>query len=52
MVETEAKPSSDRSAKECRNVLFRVLSIAHKKIHANGNSNPGQTKLEKRGKHK
>ena len=42
MVETEAKPSSDRSAKERRNVLFRildgVLSIAHKKIHASGNS--------------
>jgi len=42
MVETEAKPSSYRSAKERRNVLFRVLdgvlSIAHKKIHASGNS--------------
>ena len=35
MVKTEAKPSSDRSAKERRNVLFRcldgVLSIAHQK---------------------
>ena len=42
MVETEAKPSSDRSAKERRNVLFRcldgVLSIAHQKIHSSGNS--------------
>ena len=42
MVETEAKPSSDRSAKERRNVLFRVLdgvlSIAHNKIHCSGNS--------------
>ena len=42
MVETEAKLSSDRSAKERRNVLFRVLDgvlgIAHKKIHASGNS--------------
>jgi hypothetical protein len=42
MVETARKPSSNRSAKERRNTLFRVLdgvlSIAHKKIHASGNS--------------
>jgi hypothetical protein len=42
MVETVRKPSSNRSAKERRNTLFRVLdgvlSTAHKKIHAGGNS--------------
>ena len=42
MVETVKKPSSNRSAKERRNTLFRVLdgvlSIAHKKIHNGGNS--------------
>jgi hypothetical protein len=42
MVETSRKLSSNRSAKERRNTLFRVLdgvlSIAHKKIHAGGNS--------------
>jgi hypothetical protein len=42
MVETVKKPSSNRSAKERRNTLFRVLdgvlSTAHKKIHAGGNS--------------
>ena len=42
MVETVKKPSSNRSTKERRNVLFRcldgVLSTAHKKIHAGGNS--------------
>ncbi|HDQ06574.1 MAG TPA: hypothetical protein ENN36_07630 [Candidatus Bathyarchaeota archaeon] len=42
MVETKEKPSLNRSAKERRNVLFRcldgVLGIAHKKIHASGNS--------------
>jgi hypothetical protein len=42
MVETIKKPSSNRSAKERRNTLFRVLdgvlSMAHKKIHAGGNS--------------
>jgi hypothetical protein len=42
MVETAKKPSSNRSAKERRNTLFRcldgVLSTAHKKIHAGGNS--------------
>jgi hypothetical protein len=42
MVETARKPSSNRSAKERRNTLFRVLdgvlSTAHKKIHAAGNS--------------
>jgi hypothetical protein len=41
MVETVKKPSSNRSAKERRNTLFRVLdgvlSLAHKKIHAAGN---------------
>jgi len=42
MVETVKKPSSNRSAKERRNTLFRVLDgvlgLAHKKIHAGGNS--------------
>jgi hypothetical protein len=42
MVETSRKLSSNRSAKERRNTLFRVLdgvlSIAHKKIHSGGNS--------------
>jgi len=42
MAETARKPSSNRSAKERRNTLFRVLdsvlSTAHKKIHAGGNS--------------
>jgi hypothetical protein len=42
MVETARKPSSNRSAKERRNTLFRVLdsvlSLAHRKIHAEGNS--------------
>jgi hypothetical protein len=42
MVETARKPSLNRSAKERRNTLFRVLdgvlSMAHKKIHAAGNS--------------
>jgi hypothetical protein len=40
--ETVKKPSSNRSAKERRNTLFRVLdgvlSTAHKKIHNGGNS--------------
>ena len=42
MVETAGKPSSNRSAKERRNTLFSVLdsvlSTAHRKIHAGGNS--------------
>jgi hypothetical protein len=42
MAETVKKPSSNRSAKERRNTLFRVLdgvlSLAHKKIHIAGNS--------------
>ena len=42
MVETIKKPSSNRSAKELRNTLFRVLDgvlgTAYKKIHAGGNS--------------
>ena len=42
MVETTRKPSLNRSAKERRNTLFRVLdgvlSLAHKKIHGGGNS--------------
>jgi hypothetical protein len=42
MVETAREPSSNRSAKERRNTLFLVLdgvlSTAHKKIHAGGNS--------------
>jgi hypothetical protein len=40
--ETAKKPSSNRSAKERRNTLFRVLdgvlSLSHKKIHVAGNS--------------
>ncbi len=40
--ETVKKPSSNRSAKERRNTLFRVLdgvlSLSHKKIHNGGNS--------------
>ena len=40
--ETAKKPTSNRSAKECRNTLFRVLdgvlSLSHRKIHAEGNS--------------
>ena len=42
MVESAKKPSSNRSSKERRNTLFRVLdgvlSTAHKKIHSGGNS--------------
>jgi hypothetical protein len=42
MAETARKPSSNRSAKERRDTLFRVLdgvlSTAHKKIHNGGNS--------------
>ena len=42
MAEAVKKPSSNRSAKERRNTLFRVLdgvlSLAHKKIHIAGNS--------------
>ena len=42
MAETVKKPTSNRSAKERRNTLFRVLdgvlSLSHKKIHAEGNS--------------
>ena len=40
--ETAKKPTSNRSPKERRNTLFRVLDgvlgIAHKKIHSEGNS--------------
>jgi hypothetical protein len=40
--ETIKKPSSNRSPKERRNTLFRVLDgvlgLAHKKIHSEGNS--------------
>ena len=40
--ETVKKPSSNRSTKERRNTLFRVLdgvlSLSHKKIHTGGNS--------------
>jgi hypothetical protein len=40
--ETAKKPSSNRSAKDRRNTLFRVLdgvlSLSHRKIHAEGNS--------------
>jgi hypothetical protein len=41
-LETAKKPSSNRSAKDRRNTLFRVLdgvlSLSHRKIHAEGNS--------------
>ena len=41
-VKTIKKPSSNRSAKDRRNTLFRVLdgvlSLSHKKIHNGGNS--------------
>ena len=40
--ETAKKPTSNRSAKERRNTLFRfldgVLSLSHRKIHSEGNS--------------
>jgi hypothetical protein len=40
--ETVKKPSSNRSPKERRNTLFRVLdgviSLSHQKIHGGGNS--------------
>ncbi len=40
--ETTKKPTSNRSAKERRNTLFRVLdgvlSLSHRKIHSEGNS--------------
>jgi hypothetical protein len=40
--ETMKKPSSNRSTKERRNTLFRVLDgvlgLSHKKIHGAGNS--------------
>ncbi len=40
--ETPKKPPSNRSTKERRNTLFRVLdgvlSLSHKKIHGAGNS--------------
>jgi hypothetical protein len=42
MAETAKKPSSNRSPKERRNTLFQVLdgvlSLSHKKIHVDGNS--------------
>jgi hypothetical protein len=42
MVESVKKQSSNRSAKERRNTLFRVLDgvlgLSHRKIHAEGNS--------------
>jgi hypothetical protein len=42
MNETMKKPTSNRPAKERRNTLFRVLdgvlSLSHKKIHIEGNS--------------
>ncbi len=42
MAETLGKPTSNRSAKDRRNTLFRVLdgvlSLSHKKIHSEGNS--------------
>jgi hypothetical protein len=40
--ETAKKPSSNRSAKERRHTLFHVLdgvlSLSHRKIHSDGNS--------------
>jgi hypothetical protein len=40
--ETAKKPTSNRSAEDRRNTLFRVLdgvlSLSHRKIHAEGNS--------------
>jgi hypothetical protein len=40
--ETNKKSSSNRSAKDCRNTFFRVLdgvlSLSHRKIHSEGNS--------------
>jgi hypothetical protein len=40
--ETAKKPTSNRSPKDRRNTLFRVLdgvlSLSHKKIHSEGNS--------------
>ncbi len=42
MAETAKKPTSNRSAKDRRNTLFRVLdgvlSLSHTKIHNGGNS--------------
>jgi hypothetical protein len=42
MAETAKKPTSNRSAKDRRNTLFRVLdgvlSLSHQKIHTGGNS--------------
>ena len=42
MIETVKKPTSNRSAKDRRNTLFRVLdsvlSLSHQKIHTSGNS--------------
>jgi hypothetical protein len=42
MAETAMKPTANRSAKERRNTLFRVLdgvlSLSHQKIHNGGNS--------------
>jgi hypothetical protein len=40
--ETAKKPTSNRSAKDCRNTLFRVLdgvlSLSYRKINSEGNS--------------
>jgi hypothetical protein len=42
MVETAKKPTSNRTPKDRRNTLFRVLdgvlSLSHRKIHSEGNS--------------
>ena len=42
MAETAKKPTSNRTAKDRRNTLFGildcVLSLSHRKIHAEGNS--------------
>ncbi len=41
-VETSKKPPSNRTSKDRRNTLFRVLdgvlSLSHRKIHSEGNS--------------
>jgi hypothetical protein len=47
--ETAKKPTSNRSAKERRNTLFRVLdgvlSLSHRKIHSEGNSDNSKQAL-------
>ena len=51
MAETVKKPTSNRSAKERRNTLFRVLdgvlSLSHQKIHAGGQQRQSKAGLGK-----